>query len=252
MDRTRRPSETARPDDETLWNYELGVRGSRGRFNFAAAAFYTDIDNLQVTADAGTCSSRVVFNVPKAHTAGVEVELSASPVDGLNFGIAGSFIEAEFDSSVTTTTGVVIAGIREGNRLPTVPEFQFTANASYEWLVGAAAQAFVAGSFQHVGSRFTQPSDQENNPRTFVHGLPFGGAPGTAATILDLELPDYQLVNLSAGVDFDNGFGVQIYANNVFDENPLLSFDRERGGRARLGFNIGTPRQIGVTVRKRF
>jgi len=239
-------------EDETLWNYELGVRGSRGSLNFAAAAFYTDITNLQVTADAGTCSSRVVFNVPSAHTAGVELELSASPAQGLNLAVAGSYIEAEFDSSVTTTTGVVIAGIREGNRLPTVPEFQFTASASYEWAAAPTAQAFVAASFQHVGSRFTQPSDQEDNPRTFVHNLPFGGAPGSAATILDLELPDYQLFNLSVGVDWDNGFGIQIYANNLFDENPLLSFDRERGGRARLGFNIGNPRQIGVTVRKRF
>jgi hypothetical protein len=34
--------------------------------------------------------------------------------------------------------------------------------------------------------------------------------------------------------------------------NALLSFDRERGGRARLGFNIGQPRQIGITLRKRF
>ena len=42
------------------------------------------------------------------------------------------------------------------------------------------------------------------------------------------------------------------YVNNLFDENPLLSFDRERGGRARLGYTIGQPRTIGVTVRKSF
>jgi iron complex outermembrane receptor protein len=161
-------------------------------------------------------------------------------------------VEAEFDSSVTSATGQVIAGIREGNRLPTVPELQLSANASYTWQARPGAEAFVSASVQHVGSRFTQPSDQENTPRTFVHGLPFGGAPASASTTVDLELPEYQLVNLSAGLDFNNGFGVQVYANNIFDENPLLSFDRERGGRARLGFNIGQPRQIGVTVRKRF
>ena len=33
---------------------------------------------------------------------------------------------------------------------------------------------------------------------------------------------------------------------------PLLSFDRERGGRARLGFNIGQPRTFGVTARQTF
>jgi iron complex outermembrane receptor protein len=45
---------------------------------------------------------------------------------------------------------------------------------------------------------------------------------------------------------------VAIYANNVFDENALLSFDRERGGRARLGYRIGSPRTIGAMVRKEF
>ena len=43
-----------------------------------------------------------------------------------------------------------------------------------------------------------------------------------------------------------------VYVNNLFDENALLSFDRERGGRARLGFNVGQPRTIGITLRKRF
>ncbi|HEX8642936.1 MAG TPA: TonB-dependent receptor [Allosphingosinicella sp.] len=239
-------------EDETLWNYELNVRGQRSGVTFHAAAFYTDISNLQVTADAGTCSSRVVFNVPSAHTMGVEFELSASPAEGLGFSLAGSILEAEFDSSVTTTTGTVIAGIREGNRLPSVPRLQLTANASYTFPVAERADAFFGVSAQHVGSRYTQPSDQENNPRVFTHGLPFGGAPANAATTIDLRLPAYQLVNLSAGIDWDNGLSLMAYVTNLFDENPLLSFDRERGGRARLGFNVGQPRVIGLTARKRF
>jgi iron complex outermembrane recepter protein len=239
-------------EDETLWNYELGVRGQRRGLNFAAAAFYTDISNLQVTADAGSCSSRVVFNVPKAHTMGIEAELSISPTPGLNLSINGSVLEAKFDSDVTTTAGVVIAGIRDGNRLPTVPNFQLSANASYSFPVATDAEAYVGASFQHVGSRYTQPSDQENNPRSFVSGLAFRGATGAGATVVDLRLPSYNYVNLSAGVDWTNGLGVMLYVTNLLDENALLSFDRERGGRARLGFNIGQPRQIGITVRKRF
>ncbi|HMG47743.1 MAG TPA: TonB-dependent receptor [Allosphingosinicella sp.] len=239
-------------EDETLWNYEVGVRGQRRNLNFAAAAFYTDISNLQITADAGTCSSRVVFNVPQAHTMGVEAELSMSPAQGLDFSISGSILEAKIDSDVTTTAGVIIAGIREGNRLPTVPNFQIAASASYTFPVGDGADAYVGASVQHVGSRYTQTSDQEGNPRTFVHGLPFGGAPAGASTTLNLKLPSYNYVNLSAGVDWDNGLGVMLYVTNLFDENALLSFDRERGGRARLGFNVGQPRIIGITLRKRF
>jgi iron complex outermembrane recepter protein len=241
-----------RYDDETLWNYELGVKSKFSGITLNAAAFYTDITNLQVTADAGSCSSRVVFNVPKAHTQGIEFELTARPATGLEFGISGSLLSAKFDSSVTTTAGAVIAGIRDNNRLPTVPKFQISANASYNFPVSAGAEGFVGATFQHVGNRITQPSDQEGNPRTFTSGLPFGGATGTGATTLNLVLPSYQLVNLNAGVDFDGGLSVTAYVNNVLDENALLSFDRERGGRARLGFATNQPRTYGITVRQSF
>lgn len=238
--------------DEKLWNYELGVRGHRRGLNFAAAAFYNDISNLQVTLDAGSCSSRIVFNVPKAHSYGLEWELSASPAHGLDLSLSGSVLNSQFDSTVVDGTGAVIGGIRDGNRLPTVPKFQLTASASYSFPVASDANAYVGASFQHVGSRYTQPSDQENNPRSFVSSLPFGGATGNAATVVDLRLPAYNYVNLSAGVDWDSGFGAMLYVTNLFDENALLSFDRERGGRARLGFNVGQPRIIGLTLRKRF
>jgi iron complex outermembrane receptor protein len=240
-------------EDETLWNYELGVKSQGRGFTFNAAAFYTDIKNLQVTADAGTCSSRVVFNAEKAHTQGLEFELAASPIEGLDLSLNGSIIEAEFDSDTVSVLGEIIAGIREGNRLPTVPKFQLSANASYAWpMPSLGGEMFVAASFQHVGSRYTQPGDQEDNPRTFTHGLTFGGAPADASTTLDLKLPDYQLVNLSVGLEMDSQIDVIAYINNLFDENALLSFDRERGGRARLGYNVGQPRTFGVTVRKRF
>ena len=238
-------------DDEKLWNYELGIKTQGNGFTFNAAGFYNDISNLQVTLDAGSCSSRIVFNVPDAHTAGVEAEFGYSPFDGLNFNLSGSYVEAEFD---TTLPGALAAatGIREGNRLPSVPKFQFAASGSYEWPVGDSAQAYIAASVTHVGSRYTQPADQENNPRTFVHGLPFGGAPAGASTAVDLLLDSYELVNLSVGLEFDSGYSFTLYANNLLDENVLLSFDRERGGRARLGYNVGQPRTIGITARKEF
>ena len=237
-------------DDETLWNYEAGVKYSKGPITFNGALFHTSIKDLQVTLDAGSCSSRIVFNVPKAHTTGVEMELAATPLEGLDLSIAGSYVSAEFDSTLEgleTTTG-----IREGNRLPTVPKFQIAATATYGSRLSDSADWYVNGSIQHVGSRYTQPADQENNPRTFSHGLPFNGMDGSEQTVLDLKLPSYQLVNFSFGLDFDNGLEVVAYVNNVFDENAKLSFDRERGGRARLGFNIGTPRTVGITTRIKF
>ncbi|WP_212757103.1 TonB-dependent receptor [Usitatibacter rugosus] len=238
-------------EDESLWNYEVGVKMQKPGMTFNAAVFHTQMENLQVTLDAGSCSSRVVFNVPKAHTTGVEAELVFRPNDSWEVGFAGSAVNAEFDSTVTDGTGAVIGGIREGNRLPSVPKVQFTASLTYNFNL-AGRESYVTASYQYIGSRFTQPSDQENNPRTFVHGLPFLGAPATASTTLDLELPKYNLVNLSAGMEFSRGFSAIVYVNNLTDERALLSFDRERGGRARLGYTTNQPRTVGVTLRKSF
>ncbi|GAA4012658.1 TonB-dependent receptor [Sphingomonas swuensis] len=238
-------------DDETLWNYEGGVKYSKGPVTFNAAAFYTDIKNLQVTLDAGSCSSRVVFNVEKAHTRGLEAELNVRPAQGLDLSFSGSMVQAEFDTTLRSDLAAA-TGIRNGNRLPSVPKYQFAAAATYGGRLRDSGEWFVSASWQRVGNRYTQPADQENNPRVFVSGLPFNGASGTGTTRVNLLLPAYDLVNLSAGIDFDSGLGVQVYANNLFDENALLSFDRERGGRARLGYNIGRPREVGITLRQKF
>lgn len=239
-------------DDETLWNYEGGVKYSRRGFTFNAAVFHTSIKDLQVTVDAGGCSSRLVFNVPKAHTTGLEAELTAHPIPGLDLSLTGSYVSAEFDSTIANPELATATGIREGNRLPSVPKFQMAAAATYTNRFNSSSDWYVNASFQHVSGRYTQPGDQENNPRTFVHGLPFNGQPATAATVIDLELPSYSLFNLSAGLAFDSGLELVAYVNNLFDENPKLSFDRERGGRARLAYNVGQPRTIGLTVRYKF
>lgn len=241
-------------DDETSWNYEAGVKITRPRYTFNAAVYHNEISDLQVTLDAGSCSSRISFNVPEAHATGIEAEFGWSPIEGLELSLAGSWVEAEFDSTVVDGNGDVIGGIEAGNRLASVPEYQLAATAAYYFPLerwGAGLEGFVTASAQHIGSRYTQPSDQLPGAGNFVSGLPFGGASGAEITSVDLELDPYTIVNLSAGVEGEN-WTVSLFANNVFDENANLGFDRERGGRARLAFHTNQPRTIGVTVRRTF
>jgi iron complex outermembrane receptor protein len=242
-------------DDETLWNYEAGFKYSKHGITFNAGAFYNNIKNLQVTADAGSCSSRVVFNVPKAHSQGVEAEVSAHPMPGLDLSFAGSVLSAKFDSSVTTLDGAIIAGIRDGNRLPTVPKYQFAATATYGTRLNSNSDWYVSGTVQQVGSRYTQPADQE--PGAGIFNLtffdPVTGASGVIPTdVGSLKLKAYTLVDASAGLKWDSGLELVLYVKNIFDVDPQLSLDRERGGRARLGYEVGQPRTIGLTVRQSF
>ena len=242
--------------DETLWNYEAGIKYSKHGVTVNAAAFYTDIKNLQVTVTAGTCSSRIVFNVPKAHSQGLEAEVAVHPLPGLDLSFAGSLLSSKFDSTLLGggPPPVVIGGIRKGNRLPVVPKYQFAVSANYEQPFSATGHWYVNGSVQRVGSRYTQPADQEPaGPIDLTFFDPATGAAGTVTTAIGtFPLRAYTLANASIGLRWDNGLEFVAYAKNIFDTTPRLSLDRERGLRARIGYNIGQPRTIGLTVRKSF
>jgi iron complex outermembrane receptor protein len=252
------PFQAEKYDDETLWNYEAGVKYSRGPITVNAAVFHTQIRDLQITVDAGSCSSRIVLNVDKAHTTGIEAEFSARPMPGLELSLAGSYVNAEFDSTVDDVVLASRTGIRDGNRLPSVPEFQIAASATYGGRFNDKADWYVSGTFQHVGDRITQPGDQEplngfrSNMIFYDPVTGNSGANGVFDWTSFLELPSYNLFNLSVGLEFDNGLDAVLYVNNLFDESPKLAFDRERGGRARLGYHVGQPRIIGLTLRKAF
>jgi len=240
--------------DEKMWNYEAGMKSTFSNgVTMNAAVFYSDIEDLQVTLDAGSCSSRISFNVPSAHTSGVEFEVGANPTDSLYVSLAGSVLDAQFDSTVRDGDGNVIAGLEDGNRLASVPEFQIAASGEYsfplKWFGGS--EGYVTGTIHHIGDRYTQPSDQVPGAGDFVSGLPYGGATGDEVTTVDLNLDAYTIINLSAGLVKDDWSAV-LYIRNVGDENADLSFNRERGGRARLAYFTNKPRTIGLTFRKSF
>lgn len=251
-------------EDETLWNYEIGSKstfmGGRGSFN--VAAFYMDIEDLQATVTAGTCSSRVVFNVPEARSQGLELELAAQPNPWFDFAVSASYTDSELQSTLTSTDAAgnvtVVSGIEDGNRLPTVPEFQAAAAATYRWEVADRWGGYLTGVYQHVGSRFTQIGDQAEGFGT-VNLLAFeqaGGAtiggPLTQDTFrFDPELPAYDIVNFRLGLVADR-WDLALFANNVTDERALLSLDQERGTLARVGFLTNQPRTFGLNARFNF
>jgi iron complex outermembrane receptor protein len=164
--------------------------------------------------------------------------------------------DSDLRSTLNSTAGgvtTVVSGIEEGRRLPTVPRFQMAAAVTYQWEVRQGSMAYLTGTFQHIGSRFTQVGDQDLGT---LNLLSFGantiGGPLTASTFqYESELPAYNLLNLRVGVR-RGMWDVAAYVNNVTDERALLSLDRERGTRARIGYLTNQPRTVGVTTQIRF
>jgi iron complex outermembrane receptor protein len=247
-------------DDETAWNYEVGMKSRvmSGRGSFGVALFNMDVSDLQATVTAGSCSSRVIFNVPKARSTGVELEFAAQPNESFDFSISGSFNSSKLSSSLTSTDSSgnqsIVSGIEDGNRLPTVPEAQVVASATYHRPI-AQGLGYLTGTFQYIGSRFTQIGDQDPafgtvNLNSFAPNTI--GGPLTASTFtFDPEMPSYTVVNLRVGL-LRGRWDVSLYGNNLFDERALLALDQERGTRARVGYLTNQPRTIGLTARVNF
>ena len=147
-------------NDETAWNYEAGVKSRvlSGNGALNVSAFYMDIRDLQATVTAGSCSSRVVFNVPKARSQGIEMEFEAALNRNFDFAVSASFTDSELRSTLTSTG----AGVRR------------------------------------------------------------------------------------------NRWDISAFVNNVTDERALLSFDQERGTRARIGYLTNPPRTFGLATRLTF
>ena len=245
--------------DESVWNYEVGYKSRilDGNGSFNVAAFLANVHDLQATVTAGSCSSRVVFNVPNARSQGVEIEFEAAPNRHVDFAISGSFLDPELRSTLTSTDPDgnvnVVAGVEEGRRLPTVPRVQLAAAVTVQREIRPGALGYITGTFQHQGSRFTQVGDDEIGTLDL---LSFGantiGGPLTESTFrYEAELPGYQVVNLRVGLrrlSWDAAF----YVNNLTDEVALLSLDRERGTRARISYLTNQPRTFGVSYRVTF
>src|SRR3954447_4649549 len=154
-------------NDETVWNYELGAKSKLfgGKASVDVSVFYMDIHDLQATVTAGSCSSRVIFNVPKARSMGVDVQFEAAPTRNFDFTVSGSYDDAKLLSTLTSTasngTVSIVSGIRSGARLPSVPKWKFAAAATYQWEVRAGYLAYVTAVNQFVGTRFTAVGDED-------------------------------------------------------------------------------------------
>ncbi len=236
-------------ENEQVWNYEAGMKAKIPGGSFTAAAFVSDIENLQATVDAGSCSSRIIVNVPKARSMGLEAEFNKQLTENFDVSLSASWNNSELRSSVRDSSGAVLQSLRDGNRLPTVPKFQGAAAVGYVRPMENGLTAFSNLSVQYVGDRFTQISDQESNPRTV--SLFNIGAPSVSSLNFQLKLPAYTQVNFRVGVRSED-WEAAFFVTNLTDEKAELAVDRERGLRARYGYLVSQPRTVGVTVRQSF
>ena len=210
--------------DESLWNYEVGLKSEwfDRRLRVNASAFYMDWTDLQLEAfrflTPGDLSSNFeqTINVGKAQARGAELEFLALASDRLSFGGSVGVLDTEITSD---TTAQITGGFDvelKGLVLPKAPELTWNLFGEYRWSVGRDNAYWVRVDFIHRDGQYsdvegltvaqtTGPSPNSGR----VRALPYGEFP--------FRSPDYDLVNLRAGYDAER-FSVGVFVENLTDE----------------------------------
>ena len=215
---------TYKPD--SLIDYELGVKSTLPDENlsFDADVFdieWQDIQLLEVVSGYG-----VDGNGGRANSKGAEANVTWLPLDRLTLNLNAAYIDAHLSSPAP------IVGGATGNPLPFSPRWSGTFNADYTFLPIGDFTPYVGLSWHYIGIRGWG----------FSTSLPEG------------SLPDYNTVDLRAGVDW-NKWTIELYGKNLNDAKGISTF-AATGTSAASGLapsaTIIQPRIIGLVLRGKF
>jgi outer membrane receptor protein involved in Fe transport len=219
-------------DSDSLWNYEIGMKSAwMNRKLIANVALYRiDWSNIQVAGRDPTGTFGFVGNAGSARFQGMEFELTARPLHGLD--VSGGFNwlpEHELTEDQVSTT--FAAPGKKGDKIPRVPTWTGTFSVQYTTPLPALEgwSGYVRGDYSYKG-----PSGTELRPTTSTYRLQHG----------------YSIVNLRIGTDSDNGFGAAVYVNNLFDKAGDV-FLSAAGGQPTAKIT-NQPRTVGITLSKQF
>lgn len=130
-------------------SYEVGLKGRSENWNFDASVYYSPVKNevIKVLNNGRTSYA----NAGKTNKQGVELSGSYTILKGLKFGASYTYSDFTFDEfSENVGFGPTARSVdRSGNRLPYVPQHQYSLFAAYKHPSGfkAKIQAHTWGSY---------------------------------------------------------------------------------------------------------
>lgn len=164
------PEQAVSFNPETLTAWEIGAKTDffdrALRVNISAFINkYKDIVFTNVSPTVNSVTNATPVNAGDADMKGVEVEVTARPVEGLTIDASGSWLD--FQLTRIGATGATIRGITLGNKAPYAPEWKFGAGVQYAFAVGDAGTITPRVDVNYQSSFF---SNIDNNPLAKVDG----------------------------------------------------------------------------------
>lgn len=170
-------------DEEILWSYEIGEKMSflNGQLILNGCVFVMDVDNMQVKEAIGG-SETYLTNAAEATGHGIELELTARPIQNLDIIAGYGQSEVRFDEFEDS------AGDYEGNLNPFTPKYSYSFGMQYRLGNGF----FFRGDLIGYGKMYLDKANEYTREA-------------------------YNIVNTKIGYEMDQ-FDIYLYAKNLFDE----------------------------------
>ena len=181
---------------ESLTAYELGFKSRLAPgFQINGAAFQYNYSDKQIYAkylDPIFGVNEQLANIPKSRVRGAEIEIQASPMDGLAIGASATYL----DASIRKYTGLDLNGVSRnmaGSRLPFTPKWTGVVDAQYDFPLSGGLGGFVGGNLTYSGST----NSSVGYPTLY-------------------KIPTYALLDLRAGMaGSDDSWMLTVWGRNV-------------------------------------
>jgi outer membrane receptor protein involved in Fe transport len=196
---------------DTVKSYELGGKFRLfDRLQVNLAAFRIDWEDVQVTTTL-TCGQGFTSNGGKARSQGGELSMQFRPADLVQLYLNASYTDAHYVDPVTGPVGAnatvaPVPSFNAGDKFD-VPPFAAAAGVQFDFnLADLRNYVRLDGTYQSA----------------YTAGATFG-ASGYPANFFLRHNPSRALLNLRAGTTFDNGLDVNLFVQNLLNEDKITT-----------------------------
>jgi iron complex outermembrane recepter protein len=190
-------------ETDFLKNYEIGWKTTwaGNRFRWNGAAFFEEIEDIQFSfLPPSGAGLSVVRNAGSAEIKGVESSFEWAPTEALSFSAGATALDAKLTSDYISDVDAGIIDAPSGTKLPAAPDFKANLTARFRFPVGTW-EGHMQGSMVYNGSVWSDLTTADRD----VMG----------------KQDSYSIFDFSAGIA-RNGYRLELYAANLFDERAVL------------------------------
>jgi len=215
-------------DQEQVTSYELGVKVNRGRYTVAAATFFVEYDDIQISVINDF--EPAVLNAADAEMKGVEAELSAALSTDLKLQMGVGYLDAKYAKLNPKGLQTLVVPFGLDNKLVNAPEWSTNLGLHYSTQLQKIGRLAIRGDYSWRSKTY-------NN----------------AINTVELIQGAYGLLHASATlVTNDDRWQFSLFGNNLTDEEYIQNGEANKPLLGLVLANYSRPRHWGFSVQYRF